>query len=170
MQNAKTENGKNSTTKDNGPRGNSETIVGIDAIQKYLKRDFMPTMTLIQKMKIPAERNQENVWTLDVDRFQKWCKALDWNPWEQSDKDLARKIYRRDLMAAGPGYKIEGDINHLSKNLGFSSVTLNEFQRFVNCPIQKLEGNQFCVFENQWLLFIQEHGPRKIRKDRSWAD
>jgi len=170
MQKSKTENSKNSTKKETANPGSREIIIGIDAIADYLKRGIQPTMDLILKVKIPAEKNQENVWTLDVEKFQKWCKALDWIPWEQSDKDLARKIYRRDLMAAGPGFKIEGDINHLSKNLGFSSVTLNEFQRFVNCPIQMLEGNQFCVFENQWLLFIQEHGPRKIRKDRSWAD
>jgi hypothetical protein len=150
--------------------GGPDVIVGIDAICDYLKRGFTPTMDLIQKMKIPAKKNQENVWCLDVEKFQKWCREMDWNPWKDSDKDLARKNYRRDLMAAGPGFEIRGDLNVLEKNLGFSVTTLMEFMRFVNCPIEKIPGtNQYRVYENTWILFIQEHGPQKIRKDRSWA-
>jgi hypothetical protein len=144
----------------------SGKIVGIEKIGDLIGRSISTTSDYIKLYGMPAERNGQAVWELDLEKFRAWAKGIGWTP-KMHESELRTLMHRKNLKEAGPGQEIKGSISYLEKRLSRNMTTLLDLMRdHEGCPIKKLPDNQYSVDENAWALFMLDiTPPRKTRRE-----
>jgi hypothetical protein len=147
-----------------------EIIRGIEKIGDLLGGKSISTVqTYVRMYGLPAERDKNSVWFVDLDKFKSWAAAIGWTK-QMHESDLRIQVRKKALQEAGPGKIVEArNLDALAKRL-FSDVgRLQSYLRWENCPIQKNDDGSFKVDLNQWELFQIEHrvGPYLLTGKRS---
>jgi hypothetical protein len=135
-----------------------EVVKGIEKIGDLLGGKSISTVqTYVRMYGLPAERDKNSVWYVDLEKFKSWAAALGWKP-TMHESELRIQVRKKALVEAGPGKVIEAkSLDALSKKL-FSDVgRLQSYLRWENCPIQKNDDGSFKVDLHAWELFQIEH-------------
>jgi hypothetical protein len=157
-------------TENSSGAGCGDTIVGIEKIGDLLGGKSISTVqTYVRMYGLPAERDKNSVWYLDLEKFKSWAAALGWKP-TMHESDLRLQVRKKALQKAGPGKTVEAkSLDALAKRLYSDVGRLQSYLRWENCPIQKNDDGTFSVDQNKWELFQIQHrvGPYLLTGKRS---
>jgi hypothetical protein len=163
---AKTGNGPSrDTTAKDGPSPMTESkenvsgeiIVGIEKIGNLVGRSMATTLDYIHYYKMPAEKNGQAIWELDLEKFRAWAAALGWTR-QMSESELEIQVRKKALQEGGPGKVIEANsLDALAKRLYTDTGRLNSYRKQIDCPIQKNDDGTYRVDLNKWELFQIEY-------------
>lgn len=133
-------------------------VKGIEKIGDLLGgKSISTTMEYVRFFGLPAKKNSQAVWELDVEKFKSWAASLGWTR-QMSESEIRVQVRKKALLEAGPGKVVEAkSLDALAKKL-FSDVgRIQSYMRQSDCPIEKQTDNTFKVDLHKWELFQIEH-------------